>query len=75
MAQSTVTITAVSTRTDRVGVDNDVKVDLDVEYSFADELPAQPLLHIAGFGYGAAVTDDAYLRVFDFFGTHLADHR
>ena len=60
---------------DRAGVDNDVKVYPDVGHSFANELAAQPLLRIVGFGHDAAVTDDAYRRVFDFFGAHLAADR
>ena len=60
---------------DRAGVDNDVKVYPEVGHSFANELAAQPLLRIVGFGHDAAVTDDAYRRVFDFFGAHLAADR
>lgn len=60
---------------DRAGVDNDVKVYPEVGHSFANELAAQPLLRIAGFGHDEAVTDDAYRRVFDFFATHLAARR
>ncbi len=56
---------------DRQGIPNDIKVYDGAGHSFANELPAQPILRIFGFGYDAAVTDDAYRRVFDFFGTHL----
>ncbi|MGH3559817.1 MAG: dienelactone hydrolase family protein, partial [Mycobacterium sp.] len=34
-------------------------------------LPAQPLLRITGFGYNEAATEDAWARVFAFFGEHL----
>lgn len=60
---------------DGAAVPNDVKIYPGVGHSFANELPAQPLLRITGFGHDAAVTDDAYRRVFDFFGTHLAADR
>ncbi|MDY6995948.1 MAG: dienelactone hydrolase family protein [Actinomycetota bacterium] len=60
---------------DRAGVPNDVKVYPRAGHSFANELPAQPLLRIVGFGHDAEVTDDAYRRVFDFFATHLAGDR
>jgi carboxymethylenebutenolidase len=43
----------------------------EVGHSFANILPAQPLLRIAGFGYDQAATDDAWSRVFSFFGEHL----
>ena len=42
-----------------------------VGHSFANKLPAQPLLRIAGFGYNQAATEDAWARVFSFFGEHL----
>ncbi|OBF58992.1 carboxymethylenebutenolidase [Mycobacterium sp. 852002-53434_SCH5985345] len=50
----------------------DVKVYPGVGHSFANELPAQPLLRITGFGYDADATEDAWRRVFAFFGEHLA---
>jgi carboxymethylenebutenolidase len=50
----------------------DVKVYPDAGHSFANTLPAQPLLRIAGFGYDAAATEDAWSRVFSFFTEHLA---
>jgi carboxymethylenebutenolidase len=40
-------------------------------HSFANQLPAQPLLRIAGFGYNEAADEDAWSRVFAFFGEHL----
>ncbi|SPM36409.1 Dienelactone hydrolase [Mycobacterium rhizamassiliense] len=52
-------------------VTNDVKVYPDVGHSFANDLPAQPLLRVAGFGYDHAATEDAWSRVFSFFGEHL----
>jgi carboxymethylenebutenolidase len=51
----------------------DIKVYPGVGHSFANTLPAQPLLRISGFGYDQAATDDAWGRVFSFFGEHLAE--
>lgn len=56
---------------DHKGVANDIKVYPRAGHSFADKLPAQPLLKIAGFGYNQAATEDAWARVFAFFGEHL----
>ncbi len=53
------------------GITNDVKVYPQAGHSFANKLPAQPLLRIAGFGYNQAASDDAWARVFTFFGEHL----
>lgn len=53
------------------GIAADIKVYPNAGHSFANELPAQPLLRITGFGYNAAVTEDAWSRVFTFFGEHL----
>lgn len=50
----------------------DVKVYPGVGHSFANELPAQPILRIAGFGHDQSANDDAWQRVFAFFGEHLA---
>ncbi|ORB79770.1 dienelactone hydrolase family protein [Mycobacterium timonense] len=50
----------------------DIKVYPEAGHSFANELPAQPLLRIAGFGYNEEATEDAWRRVFSFFGEHLA---
>ncbi len=52
-------------------IPNDVKTYDGVGHSFANELPGQPILRIAGFGYDAGVTEDAYRRVFAFFREHL----
>jgi carboxymethylenebutenolidase len=49
----------------------DIKLYPGAGHSFANKLPAQPLLRIAGFGYNQAATDDAWARVFAFFGEHL----
>ena len=54
------------------GIPADIKVYPDAGHSFANELPGQPLMRIAGFGYNAAATEDAYGRVFAFFNEHLA---
>lgn len=50
----------------------DIKVYQDAGHSFANKLPGQPLLRITGFGYNEAATNDAWNRVFSFFGEHLA---
>jgi carboxymethylenebutenolidase len=52
-------------------IETDIKVYPGVGHSFANTLPAQPLLRITGFGYDRAATDDAWSRVFAFFGEHL----
>jgi carboxymethylenebutenolidase len=52
-------------------IPNDVKVYPGAGHSFANKLPAQPLLRITGFGYNQAATEDAWARVFAFFGEHL----
>jgi len=57
---------------ERNNIPNDVKVYPGVGHSFSNELSAQPILRIVGFGHDADVTDDAYRRVFAFFGEHLA---
>ena len=56
---------------DQKGIANDIKVYPGAGHSFADKLPAQPLLRITGFGYNEAATEDAWARVFAFFGEHL----
>jgi carboxymethylenebutenolidase len=53
-------------------IKTDIKVYPDAGHSFANTLPAQPLLRITGFGYDRAATEDAWNRVFAFFGEHLA---
>jgi len=58
--------------TDAKKIKTDIKVYPRVGHSFANTLPAQPLLRIAGFGYDRAATEDAWSRVFAFFGEHLA---
>jgi carboxymethylenebutenolidase len=58
--------------TDRKNLTTDIKEYPDAAHSFANQLPAQPLLRVAGFGYNRAAADDAWDRVFAFFGEHLA---
>lgn len=59
----------------RIVADNKIPADIKVYpqagHSFANQLPAQPLLRITGFGYDEAATSDAWSRVFAFFGEHL----
>jgi carboxymethylenebutenolidase len=54
------------------GIPADIKVYPDAGHSFANKLPGQLLIRIAGFGYNDAATEDAYGRVFAFFNEHLA---
>lgn len=54
------------------GIPADIKVYPDAGHSFANKLPGQPLLRITGFGYNEAAANDAWARVFSFFGEHLA---
>lgn len=49
----------------------DIKTYPRAGHSFANQLPAQPLLRVTGFGYDAQATDDAWRRVFAFFDEHL----
>jgi carboxymethylenebutenolidase len=58
---------------DQKGITNDIKEYPGAGHSFANKLPAQPLLRIAGFGYDRAATEDAWARVFAFFNQHLRD--
>jgi carboxymethylenebutenolidase len=57
------------------GIAADIKVYQDAGHSFANKLPAQPLLRIIGFGYNDLATEDAYSRVFAFFNQHLSTAR
>jgi carboxymethylenebutenolidase len=52
-------------------ITSDIKVYPGAGHSFANQLPAQQLLRITGFGYNEAATADAWTRVFAFFGEHL----
>lgn len=52
-------------------IPHDIKVYPGAGHSFANQLPAQPLLRVAGFGYDDSATADAWARVFAFFGEHL----
>lgn len=56
---------------DDKGIDNDIKVYPDAGHSFANKLPAQPLVRVGGFGYNEEAEADAWSRVFAFFGEHL----
>jgi len=49
----------------------DIKSYPGVGHSFVNKLPAQPLLRITGFGYNQTASEDAWSRVFTFFGEHL----
>lgn len=56
---------------DDKGIAADIKVYPDAGHSFANKLPRQALLRIAGFGYNEAATDDAWTRIFAFFDEHV----
>lgn len=58
---------------DEKNLDSDIKVYPDAGHSFANQLPAQPLMRITGFGYREAAEADAWSRVFAFFDEHLLD--
>jgi carboxymethylenebutenolidase len=53
-------------------ITTDIKAYPGAGHSFANKLPGQPLLRISGFGFNEAAADDAWKRVFAFFGEHLA---
>ncbi|MGB8387175.1 dienelactone hydrolase family protein [Mycobacterium sp.] len=57
--------------TTSTNITTDIKVYPGAGHSFANKLPGQLLLRIAGFGYNEAATDDAWRRIFAFFGEHL----
>ncbi|OBI96974.1 dienelactone hydrolase family protein [Mycobacterium asiaticum] len=52
-------------------IPTDIKTYPKAGHSFANKLPGQPVLRITGFGYDEAATEDAWQRVFAFFGEHL----
>jgi carboxymethylenebutenolidase len=56
---------------DEKDIPADIKTYPGAGHGFANQLPAQPLLRITGFGYNEAATEDAWSRVFAFFGEHL----
>lgn len=53
------------------GIAHDVKTYPNAGHSFADYAPLQPISRIMGFGQNDAAADDAWQRVFAFFGEHL----
>ncbi|KZS62734.1 carboxymethylenebutenolidase [Mycobacterium kansasii] len=59
------------TVTQAKGITADIKVYPGAGHSFANKLPGQPLIRVAGFGYNETATEDAWRRVFAFFGEHL----
>lgn len=56
---------------DTKSIPADIKVYPEAGHSFANQLPGQSFLRIAGFGYNEAATADAWSRVFAFFDQHL----
>lgn len=53
------------------GITADITSYAGAGHSFANRLPGQPLLRVAGFGYDTDATEDAWRRVFGFFSEHL----
>jgi carboxymethylenebutenolidase len=49
----------------------DIKSYPTAGHSFANKLPGQPLLRITGFAHNEEAAEDAWSRVFAFFGEHL----
>jgi carboxymethylenebutenolidase len=60
---------------DELDIPSDIKTYPGAGHSFANKLPAQPLIRITGFGYNEAAEADAWSRVFAFFGEHLSTAR
>lgn len=58
---------------DDLDIPSDIKAYQGAGHSFANKLPAQPLIRVGGFGYDEAAEADAWSRVFDFFGEHLRE--
>jgi carboxymethylenebutenolidase len=56
---------------DDYGVAHDVKTYSGVTHAFANRLPTEPVLRVAGLGYDEEATEDAWRRVFVFFDAHL----
>jgi carboxymethylenebutenolidase len=56
---------------DEKNIPADIKAYPGAGHSFANKLPAQPLIRITGFGYNEAAEADAWSRVFAFFREHL----
>lgn len=56
---------------DEKDIPADIKAYPGAGHSFANRLPAQPLIRITGFGYNEAAEADAWSRVFAFFREHL----
>lgn len=53
------------------GVTHDVHAYPGVGHAFANQLPAQRIQRVIGFGYDAEAAEDAWRRVFAFFAEHL----
>lgn len=56
---------------DEKDIPADIKSYPGAGHSFANKLPGQPLIRIAGFGYHESAEADAWSRVFAFFGEHM----
>lgn len=59
---------------ERKGIEHDIKEYPKAGHSFANDVPAQPIARIVGFGYDAEATEDAFARTFAFFHEHLSSH-
>lgn len=56
---------------ERTGVPHDIKVYPGVGHGFANQMPYQAVMRVAGFGYDQAAAEDAFARMFSFFDQHL----
>lgn len=56
---------------DQRWISSDVKVYDRAGHSFANTYAPAPILRVIGFGHDPEATDDAWGRVFGFFGEHL----
>ncbi|MEU9804702.1 dienelactone hydrolase family protein [Mycobacterium sp. NPDC050853] len=59
---------------DAHGIPHDIK-KYNAGHSFANQLPMQPLMRIAGFGYSPEAEADAWQRVYAFFDEHLRNDK
>ena len=56
---------------DARGIEHDLKTYGGAGHGFANKLAGQPFARVVGFGYNEQATEDAWSRVFAFFGSHL----
>ncbi|WP_068270241.1 dienelactone hydrolase family protein [Aldersonia kunmingensis] len=56
---------------DARGIEHDLETYDGAGHGFANKLPGEQFTRIVGFGYDEQATEQAWSRVFAFFGTHL----